>query len=105
LPKPLPRTIIAAHQGEFLTKSGIWLVGLLLAVPAQANTIDCGGDAFSYGVLVRSKGRGVIRVAPTTLCADLSDDRGSDRGLDVEVVIQGGPARDLPEAVPDRPTR
>ena len=55
----------------------------LLAAETRANTIGCGGDAFSSAEVVDTRSaprarpakRGPVTAAPDTLCADLSDDR------------------------------
>jgi hypothetical protein len=51
------------------------------AVGAQANTLGCGGNSFSYAEVVpRHRGalrKGPIQVVPDSLCADLLEERRS----------------------------
>jgi hypothetical protein len=52
----------------------------VLACPsAQANTVECGGNSFSYGEVVQQhRGRarkGVVEAIPDSLCADLIEIR------------------------------
>lgn len=51
----------------------VLLAGSVL--PARANTVDCGGNSFSYAEIRRAPpgqaGRGPIAVIPDSLCADL----------------------------------
>jgi len=79
----------------------------LAAGTAQANTIDCGGNSYSFAEVVTaprakaSKGgsppavrrRGPIEVMPDSLCADLIEHRRQafePTQMDVEIPLPGG---------------
>jgi hypothetical protein len=67
------------HKRLFLAAAAV-----LLTCPADANTLGCGADASSYGVVAkRTKGRGPVETHPETLCAELSDDRAWDPQIDL----------------------
>jgi hypothetical protein len=75
------------------------LVACLASTGAGANTIGCGGDAFSSAEVVGARQsakpgtarRGPVTAAPDTLCADLSEDRPAARpSFDVMIGGTGG---------------
>ena len=74
------------------------LLGLLLAAPAFANTVECGGNAFSYvEVVERARPqRGPLIVMPDTLCADLIERRRN--GVEHLSVHVGWPPQPLAPA-------
>ena len=60
------------------------------ATAAGANTVDCGGNSFSYAeVRTHPRGarsKGPVQVVPDSLCANLIERRrGSIRSLDITV--------------------
>jgi hypothetical protein len=78
---------------------------LWVAAPTAsvANTLGCGGDAFTFAEVVDAKRpqRGPVTSVPSSLCADLSDDRPKDQ---IPLSIQIGPREDRLQA-PPRPDR
>jgi hypothetical protein len=73
------------------------------ASPAPANTVDCGGNSFSYGeVAAGGRGgshRGPIEVMPDSLCADLIEIRRQEIDS-LNLTIE---RRANPEPSPGRP--
>lgn len=65
----------------------------LAAPPALANGPDCGGDAFSSGVVVehRLPRRGSIVARPETLCADVEDVNRPQVGIELYGTVSPGP--------------
>jgi hypothetical protein len=70
----------------------VMLAGLLPLPGAEAlaNTLECGGNSFSYAEVLTNRGRkppqGPIQVVPDSLCADLIEHRRSAiRSLDVTI--------------------
>lgn len=55
------------------------LVAALAAAPAAANTLGCGGDAYTYAEVVEhapgTRSRGPVIALPDSLCADLVEER------------------------------
>ncbi len=94
----------------------IALIFFLAAGAAQANTIDCGGNSYSYAEVVSAprqkaaKGRpapamrrqGPVEVMPDSLCADLIERRRNQIDT-LDVLFQGGV--DAPPAGDRRPAR
>ena len=60
---------------------------LALAAPAAANTVGCGGNAFSYGEVDAGSPRGAIEAWPESLCAGLIERRR--RSIDsLDIVVE-----------------
>jgi hypothetical protein len=79
------------------------LIAVAVAVPscASANTVDCGGNSFSYAEVGRApRGqvhRGPIVVVPDSLCADLIERRRRPAPpLDIVIDPRSGTAAPSP---------
>jgi hypothetical protein len=77
-----------------------------LATAAGANTVDCGGNSFSYAeVRTHPRGarsKGPAQVVPDSLCANLIERRrGSIRSLDITLDPRMGQEEEAEEERPE----
>ena len=87
-----------------MLRLGILLSALLMALPAGANTVACGGNSHSYAEIVEGRGPhrrpAPLEVMPDSLCADLIEVRR--REIDsIELMIDPGGSRDREAERPD----
>lgn len=77
----------AAKQAFTAKHAMALLLALALApLPASANGVECGGDAYSSAT-IGSNPRGPLTAVPDTLCADL--DQGAAPGTRIEIIAPG----------------
>jgi hypothetical protein len=83
-----------------LPRLAISIIAAIAAGPAAANSLDCGGNAFTYAEVVqagpRAAAKGPLVSVPESLCADIVEDRKPAIGSLSVQIGDGYPPRPRP---------